>query len=520
MSNEWAIALWGTVAMDAVYDPPDDRSVLDWFAEIGEKSGNEAPWKVFGPAILATCAATDIGLLKTARDADVEAALNQSKLSIGYKNALCKYLVQQGSRRPWEFAVPKKSSETKVARDKDKGLSQKRFESQRGRPPLGREIGHEALQTLTLPDNLFQSIKSGKELVMKPKGPNSCEAVADLVYSWVVATYGTVHVDMPFCERMEELLKEKWPKLKPWNGQPRRWSGIVKNRFTNAREAKEGAYNKLFKSFPDVDLSSPARQLIKDGLPIVGDSTKRSMFQLSPSRVPSTESEAPDTGLENEPAEGVPVVVGGITVVGPLHRGNNTPAAVPAATPAATPAAAPAAALAAVPAGARAAGTTMRPPQVGDGDSSDEEGAHLTAEECAAGEQKKRAAALLARQQKRTLEKSSAAAQCEGKPHPVASQPATNGSLESDGSNEPALKKPRTKKKGQKPAPPVFENSTELAASFQRLSDEEVQALQPEESTWPSDLKVAKAFPYEDGSFEWHIGVPNQKVRRSMYLSC
>ena len=498
--------------MDSIYDPPDERSVLEWFDEIGERSGNEAPWKIFGPAILQTCAATDIGLLKAARDADVDSALNQSMLSIGYKNALCKYLVPQGSSRPWEFAVPKK--DPKVARDKDKGLSQKRFESQRARPPLGREIGPEALQALTLPSNLFQTIKCGKEVVMKPKGPNSCERVADLIYGWVVATYGTVHVDMPFCERMEELLNKEWPKLKPWNGQPRRWSAIVKNRFTNAREAKEGAYTKLFKSIPEVDLSSPARRLIKDGLPIVGDSTKRSMFQLSPDKVPNSAGEASDSpGLEMDPAEGVPVVVGGIAVVGPLH----TPAAVPAATPAATPAVAPAAApaaaraaaRAAVPAGARATGKTMRPPQVGDGDSSDEEGAHLTPEECAA-EKQKRKEALLARQQKRKSEKSSAAAECKDKPHPVASQPATNGSLESDGSNEPALKKPRGKR--QKPAPPVFESSTELAASFQRLSDEEVKALRPEESTWPSDLKVAKVFPYEDGSFEWHIGAPNQKV--------
>lgn len=73
---------------------------------------------------------------------------------------------------------------------------------------------------------------------MKAKGKHFTAVVADRIFCWAVAKWGNMHVDALFCERMEEILHKRWPKLKDWGKSPRTWSEIIANHFANVREAK------------------------------------------------------------------------------------------------------------------------------------------------------------------------------------------------------------------------------------------------------------------------------------------
>ena len=109
---------------------------------------------------------------------------------------------------------------------------------------------------------------------MNGRGKNGSSAVANRVWSWAVARWGNLHVDQLFCDRMDELLSEKWPNLKNWGGKQRDWSTIMKHRFSNAREAADGAYKSS--SIPSIDMSSPAKRLLEDGLNLrVDDDVRR-----------------------------------------------------------------------------------------------------------------------------------------------------------------------------------------------------------------------------------------------------
>ena len=118
------------------------------------------------------------------------------------------------------------------------------------RPTLGLELGTEGLKNLTLPKNLFDDITSSPLVPMQCKGPNGTEAVASLIFAWILSKFGNVHTDSMFNDRIGALLSEKWPLIKPY-GKPyvdertgqeiqriRTWSEIIKNRFSNQRGAK------------------------------------------------------------------------------------------------------------------------------------------------------------------------------------------------------------------------------------------------------------------------------------------
>ena len=191
-----------------------------------------------------------MGLLRKVRLSDVEDARLAARLNCGYLLTLCDLMTPEGAE-PFEFASIKKCAPAAAgraakgrARALHDGVTKKKFESQRERPTLGHELGPEGLQALVLPAELLKPINWGKDRPMKAKGRmNSTGAVADIIYKWVIATYGNAHVDVNFCERMEELLSELWPRLEPWGKgtdypRPRRWSLILKNRFPNVRESK------------------------------------------------------------------------------------------------------------------------------------------------------------------------------------------------------------------------------------------------------------------------------------------
>ena len=134
--------------MDSIYNPDDSKLTADWFGEIGEATGCEQAWSAFRMGVVQCTAASTIGLLRKARDNDIDAGLNASKLSVGYKDALCEYLTAK-SAPPFAFTSP---IGTSVARETSNrghapssAMSQKKFDSQRERPPLGRELGPEML---------------------------------------------------------------------------------------------------------------------------------------------------------------------------------------------------------------------------------------------------------------------------------------------------------------------------------------------------------------------------------------
>ncbi|KAL1504700.1 hypothetical protein AB1Y20_008479 [Prymnesium parvum] len=155
--------------MDSVRNPSDDESLADWFDGIGKATENEAPWKAFAKSISSHTAASTVGLLRQVRDADIDTALASANLSIGFKNALCQYLVPKGGK-PYQFVKPEMHEARRKSANKQgvQGKYQKKFPSQQNRLTLGRELGDQ-LSTLQLPETLLASIKHSKEeQVAKP----------------------------------------------------------------------------------------------------------------------------------------------------------------------------------------------------------------------------------------------------------------------------------------------------------------------------------------------------------------
>ena len=159
---------------------------------------------------------------------------------------------------------------------------------------------------------------------MNGRGKNGSSAVANRVWSWAIAKWGNLYVDQMFCDRMDELLSEKWPNLKNWGGKQRDWSTIMKHRFSNAREANDGAYKSS--AIPSVDMSSPAKRLLEDGLNLRVDDDAPSMY-LGSLDDPGLGEEGSAAGT----ATGVPVhtSAGEGTGAGGVHvaRGVAVPAA-------------------------------------------------------------------------------------------------------------------------------------------------------------------------------------------------
>lgn len=300
------------ISMDSIYNPEETKLTAEWFGEIGDATGNEQSWCSFRMGLMQSTAASTIGLLRKARDNDVDTGLMIAKLSIGYKEALCEYLTPKGSQ-PFSFTSPGGSCAARETSSRGcapaSAMSQKKFGSQKDRPPLGRELGPEMLGKLTLPEHLFQEIKHSKETPMQARGLNSTEKVADLVWQWIFTKYGSIHVDAAFCERMEELLNAKWPLLRPWGLRERSWRVIIANRFTNARlklgaEHSEKEY-KSMKNIAEIDMCSPAKKLLSEGFGVSVEPTKRSLHDALPAAAGGAgEEEAPTVTV----AQGVPVL--------------------------------------------------------------------------------------------------------------------------------------------------------------------------------------------------------------------
>ena len=507
--------------MEDLYFPDDEVPTATWFNEIGEATGNEQPWNTFRKCLLQYTAASNIGLLRKARDADIDDALNSSKLGVGYKDALCEYLVRKGSpaftfKSPMTGAVHK----SKIERQTASAISTKKFASQQDRPPLGRELGPAKLAKLTFPPNIFQHIVCSKATEMCPRGKNSTQVVADAVWQWVFSEYGSVHVDLAFCEKIEELLNELWPKLKPWNGRPRTWASIIANRFTNVRSVLSNAgvqneYKTMFQ-IPEVDISSPAKKLLKDGVKGVDvKSDKRSMFEVSPG------AEAVRARANAEQTDDVAIAVGtAVPMLGAFPGNNPTPTAVGAAQAEAPPvadsraAARDAEAMAASPAeatGASAASVWN--------DSSDEEGAHDTPKKSAATAQPAQPTRVSAahgnkakgKRRQREEPVVNEVSKKKKKPAKTASTastglltreiaPASDLPKEpADAPNEPAPASDEpapAPTKGARPEIVVLCFSTsELSATYAPVSDGELMDLSKSEiNAWPEAVKVAKAF--------------------------
>ena len=227
--------------MDAVYNPAATISTMAWFGEIGSATDNVLNWAAFATQLIQVTAADTVGLLRMSRNADIDQALENAGLASGYKLALCAYLVAKGAK-PFDFAIPMLLNATEINKTSSFSLHQKRFASLRNRPSIGRELGLEDVKKLTIPDEIFKDIKHSRGSAMKSKGNNSTEKVADAVFKWAVAKYNNLYADSSFCDRVGEILADKWPNLKPWSSlsstpKPRNWSAIIANRFNNVRES-------------------------------------------------------------------------------------------------------------------------------------------------------------------------------------------------------------------------------------------------------------------------------------------
>ena len=306
------------MGMEDVYNPADETVTADYFDAIGSITGNEQSWTAFRMALITTTAAATIRLLKKLRDADINLALANAKLGVGYKDALCEYLTPRHAA-PFQFILPPDHSGALAAGRRTgfapaSAMSQKKFESQQQRPPLGRELGPGELSKIALPEHLFQKVKWSQQNPMPCRGKDSTEIVADIVWQWIFTKYGTIHVDMAFCQRMEQLLNGRWPNLAPWGTKERSWSKIIQNRFSNVRcsnlEENDRRYSSL-RIIPEVDLSSPAKKLVGEGFGnLQVKQEARSMLELSPSANVQPSTPASGAAGDCATAIGVPLMGG------------------------------------------------------------------------------------------------------------------------------------------------------------------------------------------------------------------
>ena len=77
--------------MESLHNPSPSENAGEYFKRISEATDNSS-WLEFYNAILKVSAATSVKLLKMAKDSEIDTALGLSKLSDGYKKALCEYL--------------------------------------------------------------------------------------------------------------------------------------------------------------------------------------------------------------------------------------------------------------------------------------------------------------------------------------------------------------------------------------------------------------------------------------------
>ena len=248
-----------------LYNPPGETRLDKWFLVIGEASQNVDNWNKYLRAIVQATAADCVYLLKRVRQPDMLEARLSAMVNSGYEIALCRYLSPEGATVLFAFPSVDEQQQT-VMTEPVIRLTAKKYGSQQARTTLSRELGVTATKALTFPPGIFQYIKHSSGLPMKAKGKHGTSKVADAIVRWiltltltltltvtltltltltltplrwVIAKYGTIHVDAEFCERMEELLLEMWPILQPWKGKTRSWKDIIINRFSNMRQAEK-----------------------------------------------------------------------------------------------------------------------------------------------------------------------------------------------------------------------------------------------------------------------------------------
>jgi hypothetical protein len=139
--------------MEQLYNPDDHKNLSSWFTEIGAATSNLAPWEQLSRALLSVCAASTVGLLRKARAVDVDHALHNSGLSLGYKTALADYLTDM-DEPPFQFATPIPSAADIKERETVEMkpiIYQKKFQSQRDRPTLGSSFGSLSCRSVSRP---------------------------------------------------------------------------------------------------------------------------------------------------------------------------------------------------------------------------------------------------------------------------------------------------------------------------------------------------------------------------------
>lgn len=246
------MAEWATL-----FAPPDSESVTEFCRRVGVACAQEAKWTGFADSLMQVGCCFNVGLLKAMRGADVEQAAAQAEVGAGFINVLKEVLSAEGAP-PHNFVEAVLVGNTKV-KITGHGSSEKKFDSQKGLPTISRLIGADAISELTLPEMILSGLSYSKQVAFKSKGKNSVAVVADRIFQWIVGTYGVVHVDLFFAERIEELLNAEIPKLEPWGKTPRTWSKIILNRFMNSR----GSSYTHCVSIPDVDLCERGKALLE-----------------------------------------------------------------------------------------------------------------------------------------------------------------------------------------------------------------------------------------------------------------
>jgi hypothetical protein len=486
--------------MEHLYNPLDTTPLCDYFELIGNHFSNSySSWMEFYAAIMSVSAASSIKLLKMMRSADVDLALAKCNLSLGYKHALCEYLTPLG--KP-EFVFAEVASTSEKATMK---LCTKKHESQQQRMSLGNELGPIEVERLSFPPGLFHGINCSKQVPMAGKGAHGTEAVMSRVWCWAVGKWGNLHVDQSFCDRIGEMLEERWPYLKPWGGKPRDWSILVKNRFMNARGASEEAYKSAV--IPKADLSSPAKRLLQDpylALHVDDDAPSRYDLEELSEPFPTDSPAAEDAGAE--PAHGVPVV-------GQPVRASRGDDFLNTGVPVACGVASAGMSSSAASSRSRSGGYGAHGRAAADADSSDDEDAPLIGR-VARAPASASATSPPASRTKPLRRKCPAAPKATTAPKAPA-PPATGDAASGDSAAVMPVKK---RKVVAKKDPISTFSDSDLASEWSPLSSEEASAVGNDvkdlSGLGDPTLRVAKLFPLkEDDKHDWFLGKINTNLK-------
>ena len=461
--------------MESLHNPSPSENAGEYFKRISEATDNSS-WLEFYNAILKVSAATSVKLLKMAKESEIDTALGLSKLSDGYKKALCEYLAPYQCSKVFVFGP---TGPTPEALPRSMKTCSKKFKSQMDRQSLGNELGETELSQLKFPDGLFDGICCGREVPMRAKGKHGTAAVADRVWAWAIAKWGNLHVDQQFCDTMCDLLSARWPNIQEWGGKERDWATIIRNRFGNARAAPDGAYKTSV--IPTIDLTEPAKRLLQEsGFHMHVDDEARSMYERGGTSLGTTT--ASSALVATAPiAEGMPV---------PARRGVRVARGVAAvASDAAT------AARSAIDLPSSAAASPLASVTLQD-DSSDDDLPLVAARDARVAARKKA-------------------------DNDAAATPSTPSSAPKP---PPAKPPPTNKKQRREPPKPVlpFEDC-ELAREWSVVSEHEASSVgnnvADPKGLGDPELRVAKLFPLGGGTeHDWFLGTVNIELVRKKFF--